>query len=82
MTTSGVNVGGVSVSVSSPSSRDFADTTAKLLGSVGTTTPGIGPDGEPTTFGVAGASSVTVKALASALLYAAWSAWGLSCAAR
>jgi hypothetical protein len=68
----GVDVGAVSVSTSSPFAKTFADTTAQLLGSVGTTTPGVDADGNPTTYGVAGASSVTVTADATDTSRRSW----------
>jgi len=57
--------GAIDVRLIETEATSDADTSAKLLGDVGSTTTGFGPDGVSGTVGVAGAASVNVTALAS-----------------
>ena len=54
----------VSVTTVEPVANTYASTSANINGSIGTTTPGVGPDGVPGTVGVAGATNIDVLASA------------------
>ena len=53
--------GAIDVSVVSPSADLQAGTSASVTGTIGSTTPGTGPDGQPITIGVAGALRVLIS---------------------